>query len=116
MLNIIMQAAPASPGGGALIAQIFPLILIGFIFYFLIFRPQNQRIKKHRALLESVVRGDTVVTSGGLIGKVVKATDDELTLDLGEGTKVKCVRTMVADVRGRPEPANDTPAKTKKKK
>ena len=115
MLNIVMQTAPA-PGAGSLIAQIFPLILIGFIFYFLIFRPQNQRIKKHRALLESIVRGDTIVTSGGLIGKVVKATDDELTIDLGEGTKVKCVRTMVADVRGRPEPANDTPAKKKTKK
>lgn len=115
MLNIVMQAAP-SPTGPALIAQIFPFILIGFIFYFLIFRPQNQRIKKHRALLESIQRNDTVVTSGGLIGKVTKVSDDDLTIDLGEGTKVKCVRTMIADVRGRPEPANDTVSKKKSKK
>lgn len=115
MINLAMQAAPAPAAGGAFF-QILPLILIGFIFYFLIFRPQNQRIKAHRALLASIQRGDTVVTNGGLIGKVVKATDDELVLDLGEGQKVKAVRTMIADVRGRPAPANDTkPAKKAKK-
>ena len=114
MFNIVMQAAPA-PAAPPFIVQIFPFILIGIIFYFLIFRPQNQRIKKHRALLESIQRGDTVVTNGGLIGKVTKASDDDLTIDLGEGTKVKCVRTMIADVRGRPEPANDTVSKKSKK-
>lgn len=116
MFNLVMQAAPA-PAGGAFM-QIVPLLLIGAIFYFLIFRPQNQRIKAHRALLASITRGDTVVTNGGLIGKVVKATDDELVIDLGEGMKVKAVRTMISDVRGRPAPANDTakPAKAAKAK
>ncbi len=112
MLQLVMQAAPA--GGTAMIAQIAPLILIGFIFYFLLIRPQNQRIKSHRALLEGITKGETVVTNGGLIGKVTKVGDDELTIDLGNAQKVKVVRSMIADVRNRAVPANDTGAKKKK--
>jgi len=114
MFNLAMQTAPGAVPPSAGFIQFVPLILIGIIFYFLIFRPQNQRIKKHRAMLEAVQRGDTVVTNGGLIGKVTKVTDDELVIDLGEGTKVKAVRTMIADVRGI-KPANDTAAAKKKK-
>lgn len=111
MLNIIMQAQP--PAGGIFV-QLMPLFLIGLIFYFLLIRPQNQRLKAHRAMLEAIQRGDNIVTNGGLIGKVTKVTDDELTVDLGEGTKVKVMRTMIADVRGKPAPANDRPSKSKK--
>jgi preprotein translocase subunit YajC len=109
MLNLVMQAAPT--GGAALAAQIMPLVLIGFIFYFLLIRPQNQRLKAHRALLAAITKGETVVTNGGLIGKVVKVTDDELTIDLGNAQKVKVVRSMIADVRNRAVPANDTAKK-----
>jgi len=113
MLYLIAQAAPA--GGGGQIISLLPLIAIGLIFYFLLIRPQNQRMKAHRLMLSEIQRGDTVVTNGGLIGKVTKVTDENLTIDLGEGTKVKAVRTMIADVRGRPAPANDrAKAKTKK--
>ena len=87
--------------------QILPLILIGIIFYFLLIRPQNQRMKAHRQMLSEVVRGDVIVTNGGLVGKVKKVSDDELTVDFG-GQSIQVVRTMIADVRNKTAPANDT--------
>ncbi|MGB0906686.1 MAG: preprotein translocase subunit YajC [Maricaulaceae bacterium] len=113
MIQLVMQASGGAAPGGAFV-QLLPLIMIGLIFYFLLIRPQNQRMKKHKEMLAAVQRGDEVVTNGGLIGKVTKAGDGELTIDLGEGQKVKVVRTMIADVRNRPQPANDRPAKSKK--
>ena len=114
MFNLAMQAAPGAAPPSAGFIELVPFILIILIFYFLIFRPQNQRVKKHRAMLEAVQRGDTVVTNGGLVGKVTKVTDDELTVDLGGTVKVKVVRSMIADVRG-VKPANDTDTSKKKK-
>jgi preprotein translocase subunit YajC len=104
--SLIMQAAPPSAGGSLVQSLILfgPLILI---FYFLILRPQNQRVKKHRALLESIQRNDTVVTNGGLIGKVKKVADDEVTVNFG-GTDIKVVKSMIADVRNKTTAANDT--------
>lgn len=109
MFNLIMQSAP--PAGGAFV-QIVPLILIGVIFYFLLIRPQNQRMKAHRLMLSEIVRGDTIVTNGGLVGKVKKVNDDELTVDFG-GQSIQVVRNMVADVRNKTMPANDTGKKKK---
>ncbi|HHL43620.1 MAG TPA: preprotein translocase subunit YajC [Hellea balneolensis] len=94
-----------------MLMSIMPFVLIGLVFYFLLIRPQNQRLKEHKAMLASVTRGDTVVTNGGLIGKVTKVADGELTLDLGGGNKVKVVSTMLADVRNKTAPANDTAKK-----
>jgi len=62
-------------------------------------------------MLAEISKGETVVTNGGLIGKVVKVTDEELTIDLGNAQKVKVVRSMIADVRNRAVPANDTAKK-----
>jgi preprotein translocase subunit YajC len=112
MLNFIMQA-PAAGQQPNILASIFPFILIGFVFYFLLIRPQNKRMKEHKAMLGAVTRGDTVVTSGGLIGKVVKVSEGELTLDVGDGQKVKVVSTMLADVRNKTVAANDTAKKPK---
>lgn len=106
MLNLIMQAAPGGAGGA--FAQILPLLLIFVIFWFLLIRPQQQRMKKHKEMLGELKRGDEIVTNGGLLGKITKVSDDVLTIDLGEGNKVKAMRSMIADVRNRPEPANDT--------
>lgn len=79
------------------------------VFYFLILRPQQKRQKEHASMLEALKKGDEVVTQGGLIGKVSKVADAEVTLDLGDGVKVKVVKQTVIDVRGRtePKPAND---------
>lgn len=101
-----MQAAPAG-GSASFISSFMPILLIGVIFYFLLIRPQNQRMKAHRQMLSEVSRGDVIVTNGGLIGKVKKVNDDELTVDFN-GSDMKVVRTMISDVRNKTAPANDT--------
>ena len=111
MFNLIMQAAPAG-GAGSAIGSFLPIILIGVIFYFLLIRPQNKRLKAHRQMLSEISRGDTIVTNGGLIGKVKKVMDDELTIDFN-GSEIKVIRTMIADVRNKTAPANDTGKKKK---
>jgi preprotein translocase subunit YajC len=111
MFNLIMQAAPAG-GAGSAIGSFLPIILIGVIFYFLLIRPQNKRLKAHRQMLSEISRGDTIVTNGGLIGKVKKVMDDELTVDFN-GSEIKVIRTMIADVRNKTAPANDTGKKKK---
>ena len=75
------------------------------IFYFLLIRPQQQRMKKHKAMLADLKKGDSVVTQGGIIGKVFKLADTEVTIDTGEGGKLRIVRSMIVDVRDRAEPA-----------
>ena len=105
ILMAIQQAAPADGAGGALAAQLLPIVAIGLIFYFLLIRPQSKRLKEHRAMVEAIQRGDEVVTSGGLIGKVKKVAEDELTVTFG-GNDVKVVRGMISTVRTR-KPAND---------
>lgn len=100
--------AAASPSGMDFFASFVPIILLIAIFWFLIFRPQQKRMKTHQAMLASIKRGDTVVTNGGIVGKVLKATENEdLELEIAQGVKVKVVRGMVADVRTKPEPVND---------
>jgi preprotein translocase subunit YajC len=104
-----LAGGTAAPAGGILGQLIFfvPLILI---FYFLLIRPQSQRAKKHRAMIEAVKKGDTVVTAGGLVGKVIKVTETEVTIEIAEGVRVKSIKGMLADVRDKNAPvaANDT--------
>jgi preprotein translocase subunit YajC len=78
------------------------------IFYFLIMRPQQQQVKRHREMISNLRRGDEVVSGGGLIGKVTRLTDDEATLELAEGVRVKVIRSTITQVRTRTEPANDS--------
>ncbi|HBB54564.1 MAG TPA: preprotein translocase subunit YajC [Hyphomonadaceae bacterium] len=112
--NAFAQAATApAPAGDpttSALLQFLPLIGIFVIFYFLIIRPQQKRMKDHRDMISNLKRGDTVVTSGGLIGKVAQVDETEVKIDLGENVKVRVVRSMVAEVRNKPEPApaNDT--------
>ena len=81
------------------------------IFWLLIFRPQQKKLKQQRDMLSAITRGDTVVTSGGIIGKVTKATDGEdLEVDIAPGVKVKLVRGMITDVRSKGAPVNDNKA------
>ncbi|WP_298917544.1 preprotein translocase subunit YajC [uncultured Algimonas sp.] len=107
IITLIQQAAPAGGAGPAIGGQFLMLALIGLIFYFLLIRPQSQRMKKHKAMLAEISRGDEVVTSGGLIGKVKKINDDEMTITLGANNDVKVVRSMIADVRNPKSAAND---------
>lgn len=102
------QAAPPSAGGGVMMQILFFLPLI-LIFYFLLIRPQQQRAKKHAEMVANIKRGDTVVTSGGLIGKVNKVNDAELSVDLADNVRVRVVKGMILEVRSKadPVPAND---------
>ncbi|MEM9013780.1 MAG: preprotein translocase subunit YajC [Pseudomonadota bacterium] len=99
------QADAAAPNA---FVQLAPLIFIFVIFYFLLIRPQQQARKKHMEMVSNVRRGDTVVTAGGIVGKVTKVLDDhEIMVELAENTVVKVVKATLTDVRNKPEPAND---------
>lgn len=104
------QTAGAS-GGAAAFIQFVPLIAIFVIFYFLMIRPQQRRVKAHREMIDAVKKGDEVVTGGGLIGKVTKVTNDqELEVDLG-GVKVTALRATISEVRVKGEPVANENAK-----
>ena len=78
------------------IAQFIPLILIFVIFYFFLIRPQQKRVKDHKAMVESLKRGDEVITSGGIIGIVDRVMeDDRIEVTIGEGTKVQIIRSTI---------------------
>ena len=79
--------------------QIMPLVLIFFVFYFLIIRPQQNKVKEHAAMVKAVKKGDEVVTQGGLIGKVIKVSDDEVTIDFGDNVNSRAVKTTLAHVK-----------------
>jgi preprotein translocase subunit YajC len=99
------QAAGGSAGAPELIGMIAPLIMIMGVFYFLLIRPQQRKMKEHQDMLSKVNKGDTVITGGGLIGKVVKIVDDnELLVEVGENVKVRVLRSGVSDVRSKGEP------------
>lgn len=100
------QAANGGGAGGGLMG-LLPFLLIIIVFYFLLIRPQQKRMKQHKELISGIRRGDVVVTSGGLIGKVSKVEDDELQIDLADNVRVKVVRSTIAEVRSRTQPAND---------
>ena len=106
------QAAGAATGGGPqdMLIQFLPLIGLVVLFYFLMVRPQQQRMKNHQAMLAAVKRGDTVVLSSGMIGKIVRVEDKEVGVEIATGVTVKVVKTMIAEVRsrGEPAPANDS--------
>ena len=104
---------PAAPalGAGDLLIQFAPILLLVVIFWLLIFRPQQKRMKAQQAMLSAITRGDTVVTTGGIVGKVTKAVDGEdLEVEIAQGTRVKIVRGMISDVRSKANPVNDNKA------
>jgi preprotein translocase subunit YajC len=98
-------------GGGDILQMLLPFALIFVIMYFLILRPQRQQAKRREEMLKAIRRGDTVVTSGGIVGKVTKVVDDsEVELQIAEGVKVRAMRGMITEVRAKAEPvASSTP-------
>ena len=91
-----------------MLVQFLPFILIFVIMYFLIIRPQRLKAKRHQEMIANLRRGDTVVTSGGLIGKVAKVVDEsEIQLDLAENVRVRLARGMIAEVRSKGEPVKE---------
>ena len=90
-----------------MLIQFLPFVLIFVIMYFLILRPQRQKAKRHQEMVANVRRGDTVVTTGGLIGKVAKVDEHEVQVELAEGVRVRVVRGMIAEVRAKGEPVKE---------
>ena len=105
----ISPAFAQSPGGGSdFIIQLVPILLMFVIFYFLLLRPQQQRVKQHREMVANIRRGDTVVTSGGLVGKVTKVVDDDqIEFEISDGVRVRQMRQMISGVRTKGEPAKE---------
>jgi preprotein translocase subunit YajC len=110
----ITPAYAQIPGGGDLFGGagglLFPMLMMIVIFYFLVIRPQQQRSKAHRELVNQVRRGDTVITSGGFIGKVTKSSDtsDEVEVELSDAMRVRVLKSTLMDVRGKGDTAKDT--------
>ena len=108
-LTTTLAAAAAPSGGTSFFIQTIPLVLVFIIFWFLMIRPQQRRMREHQAQIAAVKKGDRVVTGGGLIGKVVKVTDNEVEIDLGQNVRVTAVKSTLTQV-GDPasaKPAND---------
>jgi len=98
-------------GEGSMLMSLLPFALIFVIMYFLILRPQQKRAKSHQNMIKAVRRGDTVITNGGLIGKVTKVIDDDqIEVEIADGVRIRHVRSMVTDVRAKGEPVKDEAA------
>ncbi|MBM3556383.1 MAG: preprotein translocase subunit YajC [Alphaproteobacteria bacterium] len=115
------QAAQGAPGGGFDFASLLPLLLIFVLFYFLLIRPQQKKMKQHKDMIAAVKRGDSVVTGGGIRGKVVKVAEDEALVEIAENVRVRVIKATITDVTSKAEPfkekdeAEETPAKDEKK-
>ncbi|HET7850985.1 MAG TPA: preprotein translocase subunit YajC [Pseudolabrys sp.] len=98
-------------GEGGMLMSLLPFVLIFIIMYFLMIRPQQKRVKAHQEMVKNVRRGDTVITNGGLIGKVTKVVDDEqIEIEIADDVRIRQVRSMVTDVRAKGEPVKDEAA------
>jgi preprotein translocase subunit YajC len=99
-------AAPAA--GGDMFMSLLPLILVFAIFYFLLIRPQQNKMKQHRAMLENLKKGDQIVTSGGIVGKIarIEQADNQLVVEIAPNVQVKVIRQTVADLLNKPVPAS----------
>ena len=108
MLTTPAFAQSSLGGDGGMLMSLLPFILIFVIMYFLILRPQQRRVKAHQEMVKNVRRGDTVVTSGGLVGKVTKVVDDDqIEVEIADNVRVRQARQMISDVRAKGEPVKE---------
>ena len=110
---ILMSMVQASPAGGAggtagLLMGILPWLLIFVIFYLLMIRPQQRRVKEHQAAIAAVKKGDDVITGGGIRGRVTKVTEDEAEVEIASGVKIRVIKSTISQVLApNTKPAND---------
>jgi preprotein translocase subunit YajC len=98
-------------GDGGMLMSLLPFVLIFVIMYFLILRPQQKRVKQHQEMVKNVRRGDTVITNGGLVGKVTKVIDDDqIEIEIADDVRIRQMRQMVTDVRAKGEPVKEEAA------
>ncbi len=110
----LYAAGAAAHGQPNPLASFIPIILIFVVFYFLLIRPQQKRAKQHREMLQNLQKGDEVITSGGLYGKIVGMTDEFLTLEVAENVKVKVARSYISTKLNKKAPQKQTPKEGKK--
>ncbi len=111
MLITPAYAQTGLSGSSDMMMSLLPFVLIFVIMYFLILRPQQQRTKQHQNMVKNLRRGDTVISSGGLVGKVTKVVDDDqIEVEIADGVRVRQMRSMVSDVRAKGEPVRDESA------
>ncbi len=111
MINAIYAQAAAPGAMDYMNSLLVPTVIIIGIMYFLMIRPQQQRMKQHKAMLEALRRGDQVVTGGGIVGKVVKVDENELQLEIADGVRIRVLRSSISEVRGKGEPAASSSGK-----
>lgn len=105
------QGSSLFGGEGGMLMSLLPFILIFVIMYFLILRPQQRRVKMHQEMVKNVRRGDTVVTNGGLVGKVTRVLDDDqIEIEIADDVRIRQMRQMLSDVRAKGEPVKDEAA------
>ena len=106
---LMMQTAAGQPSGtAAALFQFFPLLLIFVIFYFLMIRPQQRRVKEHQATIAGVKKGDDVITGGGIRGRVTKVMDEDVEVEIGPNNRVRIVKATLSHVvTAAKKPAND---------
>jgi preprotein translocase subunit YajC len=111
---MLITPAYAQTGGSTeMLTSLLPFVLIFVIMYFLILRPQQKRVKQHAEMVKNVRKGDTVITSGGLVGRVTKVIDDDqMEVEVADGVRVRQMRQMVTDVRAKGEPVKDDDTKS----
>jgi preprotein translocase subunit YajC len=103
------QAAGAAGDTNSMLMSLLPFALIFVIMYFLILKPQQKKLKDHAELVKNIRRGDTVVTNGGLVGKVTKVVDDDqIEVEISDGVRIRQMRQMISGVRTKGEPAKDS--------
>ena len=109
--TLLMQATSAggqSAGAAGILFSLAPWLLIFVIFYLLMIRPQQQRVKEHQAAINAVKKGDEIITGGGIRGKVTKVTDDEAEVEIANGVKVRVIKSTISTVLSpNTKPAND---------
>lgn len=106
--TLFLVSAAGSAGSAAFFIQILPLLFVFVIFYMLMIRPQQRRMKEHQATIAAVKKGDEVVTAGGVRGKVTKVSDEEVEVEIAQGVKVRIVKSTLSHVLGKnSKPAND---------
>jgi preprotein translocase subunit YajC len=108
--NLLMQAVPAGQANGTmqLLMGIAPWLLIFVIFYVLMIRPQQRRVKQHQAALAAVKKGDDVITGGGIRGRVTKVSEDEAEVEIASGVRIRVIKSTISQVlTPNAKPAND---------
>jgi preprotein translocase subunit YajC len=111
MTPAFAQAAGAAGDTNSMLMSLLPFALIFVIMYFLILKPQQKKLKDHAELVKNIRRGDTIVTNGGLVGKVTKVVDDDqVEMEISDGVKIRQMRHMISGVRTKGEPAKDDAA------